>query len=391
MNRYERDKSVILNTYKRMPIVIDRVEGHELVDENGVRYLDFFSGIAVNNLGDDPAVKKAIHDQVDRYMHLSNYFASEPAVQLAELLVANSFADKVFYTNSGAEAIEAAIKMVRKWGKENGKTTMLSAKGAFHGRTMGALGLTAKPVYQEPFAPLLSGIAHFEFNNIESIRQMVDEDTAAVFLEMIQGEGGVRPVQQAFMDEIVKLRQEFGFLLVIDEIQTGLGRTGTLFAHEQYGVEPDLACTAKALGGGLPLGGLLVSQALTGVWVPGNHGTTFGGNAVAAAGGTALVTKLLEEGFLEEVNRKSRRIVSGLEELNVEYPGVIQDIRGFGMMIGVDVGEAAPQLQQAFLERHCLVNTTSGTVLRLIPALNIGDEEIDRFLNVFREILRERA
>jgi acetylornithine/N-succinyldiaminopimelate aminotransferase len=391
MNRYERDKKVILNTYKRMPIVIDRMEGHELIDEEGVRYLDFFSGIAVNNLGDDPEVKKAIHDQVDRYMHLSNYFASEPAVQLAELLVDNSFADKVFYTNSGAEAIEAAIKMVRKWGKEKGKTTMLSARNAFHGRTMGALGLTAKPVYREPFAPLLTGIGHFDFNSVESIRQMVNEDTAAVFLEMIQGEGGVRPVSQEFMDEVVKLREEFGFLLVIDEIQTGLGRTGTLFAHEQYGVVPDLVCTAKALGGGLPLGGLLVSLALSGVWVPGNHGTTFGGNAVAAAGGRALVTKLLEDGFLDEVNRKSRLIVSGLEELNAEYPGVIQDIRGFGMMIGVDVGDAAPQLQEAFLKRNCLVNTTSGTVLRLIPALNITDQEIQQFLGIFGEVLKERA
>jgi acetylornithine/N-succinyldiaminopimelate aminotransferase len=389
MNRIERDKNAILNTYKRLPIVIDRVEDHELIDENGIHYLDFFSGIAVNNLGADPAVKKAIHDQVDRYLHLSNYFASEPAVELAELLVGNSFADKVFFTNSGAEAVEAAIKMVRKWGNANGKTTMLSANGAFHGRTMGALGLTAKPAYQEPFAPLLSGIAHFEMNKIESIRQMVNEDTAAVFLEMIQGEGGVRPVDQAFMDEVVKLREEFGFLLVVDEIQTGLGRTGTLFAHEQYGFEPDLVCVAKALGGGLPLGGLLVSQALTGVWTPGNHGTTFGGNAVAAAGGRALVTRLLEDGFFDEVNRKSRLIVSGLEELNAEYPGVIQDIRGFGMMIGVDVGEAAPQLQEAFLKRHCMVNTTSGTVLRLIPALNIGEKEIRRFLDIFSEILRE--
>jgi acetylornithine/N-succinyldiaminopimelate aminotransferase len=389
MNRIERDKRAILNTYKRLPIIIDRVEGHELIDENGIHYLDFFSGIAVNNLGADPAVKKAIHDQADRYLHLSNYFASEPAVELAELLVDNSFADKVFFTNSGAEAVEAAIKMVRKWGNANGKTTMLSANGAFHGRTMGALGLTAKPAYQEPFVPLLSGIAHFEMNKIESIREMVNEDTAAVFLEMIQGEGGVRPVEQAFVDEIIKLKEAYGFLLVIDEIQTGLGRTGTLFAHEQFGIIPDLVCVAKALGGGLPLGGLLVCEALTGVWTPGNHGTTFGGNAVAAAGGSALVTKLLEDGFLDEVNRKSRRIVSGLEELNAEFPGVIREIRGFGMMIGVDVGEAAPLLQEAFLERHCLVNTTSGTVLRLIPALNIGDNEIQRFLDIFSEILRE--
>jgi acetylornithine/N-succinyldiaminopimelate aminotransferase len=391
MNRIERDKNAILNTYKRLPIVIDRAEGHELIDENGVRYLDFFSGIAVNNLGHDPEVVKAIHEQVDRYLHLSNYFASEPAVELAELLVDNSFASKVFFTNSGAESVEAAIKMVRKWGKANGKMTMLSANGAFHGRTMGALGLTAKPNYQEPFMPLLFGIAHFEMNDIDSIRERVNADTAAVFLEMIQGEGGVRPIDQVFMDEIIRLREEFGFLLVVDEIQTGLGRTGTLFAYEQYGIVPDLVCTAKALGGGLPLGGLLVSEALTGVWVPGNHGTTFGGNPVASAAGIALVTKLLEVGFLDEVNRKSRCIVSGLEELNVEFPGVIREIRGFGMMIGVDVGEAAPQLQEAFLKRHCLVNTTSGTVLRLIPALNIGDEEIQQFLDIFREILKERA
>ena len=386
---HENDKKYILNLYNRLNLEVERAEGVYLYDKDNNKYLDMYSGISVNNLGYDKGIAKAIKNQVDKYIHLSNYFVSEPTVNLAKLLVDNSFASKVYFSNSGTEANEGALKLCRKYGRSinEDKVEILSALNSFHGRTCGGLTLTGQEKYQKDFKPLLSGVNYFEFNNIESLRECVSENTCAVFLEVIQGEGGIVEVSQEFINEVVKLSKIYDFLIVIDEIQTGIGRSGDLFAFEKYNFTPDVVTLAKSIGGGLPLGAILVSERLEEVLKIGDHGSTFGGNPVACAAGEFVLDKVVNTNLLDEVREKSKYILDELQKLKKDFPTLIKEIRGRGMMIGVDVGESAIAIRDNAMNNNLLLNVTNKTVIRLLPPLCISYNEINEFLEKFRDIL----
>ena len=387
---HDNDKKYILNLYNRLNLETERADGVYLYDKNNNKYLDMYSGISVNNLGYDKEIANVIKNQVDKYIHLSNYFVSEPTVNLAKLLVDNSFASKVYFSNSGTEANEAAIKLCRKYGRKinDNKIEILSALNSFHGRTYGGLTLTGQEKYQNDFKPLLSGVNYFEFNNIESLREKVSENTCAVFLEVIQGEGGIVEVSQEFMNELVKLSKTHNFLIVIDEIQTGIGRSGDLFAFEKYNITPDIVTLAKSIGGGLPLGAMLVNEKLEEVLKVGDHGSTFGGNPVACAAGAYVLDKIVNTDLLKEVKEKSNYLLNELENIKEEFPTLIKEIRGRGMMIGIDVGENAIAIRDCALDNRLLLNVTNKTIIRLLPSLCISNSEINEFLEKFREVLK---
>ncbi|MTI48716.1 MAG: acetylornithine/succinylornithine family transaminase [Firmicutes bacterium] len=391
-NIFEEDKKYVLNVYRRDKLKITEGRGSYLYDEDGNKYLDMYSGIAVNNLGlSNPEVLSRIASQASKFIHLSNYFVSEPTVKLAKLLVESSFASKVFFTNSGAEANEAAIKLARKFGKElnRNKIEILTAYNSFHGRTCGSLTLTGQKKYQNDFQPLLSGVGHFIFNDIISLREKVNENTCAVFLEMIQGEGGIKEATQEFIDTLVELANKYNFLIIVDEIQTGLGRVGDLFAYEKYEFTPHIVTLAKSLGGGIPLGAMLVNEQISEVLQHGDHGSTFGGNSLACAAGKYILATVNKNGFKKEVKNKSRYIFNKVYELRGKFPKIIKEVRGRGLMIGIDVGDYAKEIKTKGIERKLLLNITNKTVVRLLPALTISFGEIDEFLLKFKLILQD--
>ena len=389
---YEQDKDVILNLYQRLDLTIVRGEGSYLYDDKGNAYLDMFSGIAVNSLGHgNEKVKAAILAQMDRYMHLSNYFPSEPVVTLAQHLVDNSFASKVFFTNSGTEANEAAIKLARKYGRSRNadKIELLSFQGSFHGRTIGGMSLTGQAKYKVSFGQTLPYVNHVIFNDISDLNNKVSDMTCAFFLEMVQGEGGIQTVSEAFIKQLVFLAEKHDFLIVVDEIQTGLGRTGDLFSYQHDAFTPHIVTLAKSLGGGLPLGAMLVAPALETVLVPGDHGTTFGGNPVACAAGTAVLEIMTTEGFLDDIKAKSTYLIEQLNLLAFSHQDTILDIRGRGMMLGVEMaGNFANDIKTSALKEGLLLNVTSGNVIRLLPPLTISYAEIDAFLAIFEKLLK---
>jgi acetylornithine/N-succinyldiaminopimelate aminotransferase len=389
MDLFELDQKYILNTYKRMPLEIIKAKGSYLYDDKGNKYLDMFSGIAVSSLGHlHPKVLRAMKDQMKKNLHLSNYFLSKPLIELAEGLVKNSFASKVFFTNSGAEAIEASIKLARKFGKTISldKYKIIALTESFHGRTMGGLSLTAQHKYQEPFLPLLPGVTYVKRNDINALRSAMNEKVCAIFIEMIQGESGIQVLSDEFVDEIIKTSKAFNVLVVADEIQTGLLRTGKLFAYEHTKLTPDLLTLAKSLGGGLPLGAMLVSKSLENVLKAGDHGTTFGGNPLAAASGLASFQILSNNQMILEVQEKSKWLFEQLYELKSKYD-IIKEIRGKGLMIGVEVGEFAEQIKKEAFAKNLLLNITNQTVIRLLPPLNISYKDLKVFLNTFENIL----
>lgn len=391
MSFYELDKKYLLNTYKRIALDVVRGEGGYLYDVKGEKYLDMFSGIAVLHLGhNDKGLNDAIIHQLNNYSHLSNYFASEPVVELAKKLVDNSFASKVFFANSGTEANEGALKLAVKWGKEQNKTEVISTLNGFHGRSTGALALTGQPTKQEPFSSILPKVNYINYNSIEDLKAIVNENTCAIFLEAIQGEGGIVELDREFIKVLHELREKYNFLIIMDEIQAGLGRTAKeLFAFEAYGVKPDLATLAKGIGGGLPLGAILVSEKLENVFKPGDHGTTFGGNPLACAAGNYILSKVTDKEFMTEVENNADYLRNTLESLKSKYPNIIKDIRGRGFMLGLEMGEFAEKAKEKGFEKNMLLNVTSTTVLRLIPRININKTELDEFLGKFEEILKE--
>lgn len=390
MGFYQEDKKYILNTYKRIPVEIVKGEGSYVWDAQGKKYLDFFSGIAVLHLGHNhKELNNKIKEQIDKYMHLSNYFASEPVVSLAKKLVENSFAKKVFFANSGTEANEGALKLAVKWGKEinENKVEVLSALNGFHGRTTGALALTGQPEKQVAFSSILPKFKHFVYNDIENLKSLINENTCAIFLEAIQGEGGIVELDKDFVQELLKLQKEYNFLIIMDEIQAGLRRTAfELFAFEAYGITPDIATLAKGIGGGLPLGAILVSEKLENVFSPGDHGTTFGGNPVACAAGNYILELITSSNFISKVEDNARYLREQLNELKDKYK-IIEDIRGRGFILGLEMGEYAEKTRVEALGKGMLLNVTAKSVLRLIPKIDINKEEIDEFINKFEEIL----
>ena len=386
----ERGARVLLGNYSRESLVFEKGRGSYLFDPSGVAYLDFLGGIAIHVLGHcHPGITHAIQKQAQRMVHLSNLYYNPAVVDFAELLVEKTFADKIYFSNSGTEAIEAAIKLARRYGASSDRYEMISMEGSFHGRTMGAMTLTGQAKVREGFGPLPPGFLYAPFNDFDKIRASRTPKTVAIIVEPIQGEIGIIPADKEFLQKLRKWTQEEDILLILDEIQTGMGRTGSLFAYEQYEIVPDVLVSSKALGGGLPLGAILTSERLSKFLPPGTHGSTFGGNPVACAAGAALVRALYSEDFLpERVRTMSTYLWDGLMDLKGRYPSLIRDVRGKGFMIGCVVSESAKKIKDLFREERVLVNATgpADDVIRILPPLSITYDETDDFLSVADKI-----
>jgi len=386
-NIFEKEKELFVSTYKRIPLEIVKGEGIYLYDKEGNKYLDFFSGLAVNALGyAHPEVNKAINEQVSKFSHLSNYFITESQIKFADKLIKYSGMSRVFLSNSGTEANEGVIKIIRKVKGKDKK--IYTFTGGFHGRTYGALTLTASEKYQQGFEPLLQNIDYINFNDSEDLLKKVDKNTAAIFIEFIQGEGGIFTASEEFVKDIEKLRKEFSFLLVADEIQCGIGRTGRAFAYELYNIKPDIVVVAKSVGGGLPLGAFLVSEELKDILTAGNHGTTFGGNPVACAAGNVVLEEIFEKGLLNQVKENGEYLFDQLTKLKDEFPGDIKEIRGKGYMAGIEHYNECSKLVEKFRDKKILVNCTNVNVIRILPPLIAGKEHIDFFISTYGEILK---
>ena len=389
-NWMTRADKVVMNTYGRQPLVLVKGEGCRVWDDQGREYLDLVAGLAVCNLGHaHPEVARAAAAQLAQLVHVSNLYYSTPMVELAELLVRLSFADRVFFANSGAEVNEGAIKLVRRYSRERfgpGRHRIICTENSFHGRTLGALSATGQSKFWEGFDPLLEGFLFVPFNDLKALAAAVDESVCAVLLEPIQGEGGVCLPDADYLKGVRRLCAENHLLLVLDEIQTGLGRTGRLFAHEHFGIQPDVMTLAKALAGGLPMGALLATAEVAGSFVPGAHASTFGGGPVIAAAATAAVTLLSDEKLLAEVRAKGDYLQKALLKLMAGFP-VIRQVRGLGLMWGLELAREGAPLVAACRERGVLVNCTQGNVVRLLPPLIVSTEELNRGLQVLEEAL----
>ncbi|MDR3668580.1 MAG: acetylornithine/succinylornithine family transaminase [Ignavibacteriaceae bacterium] len=383
-----KEKEYFIHTYNRIPIDLAYGEGVHLIDRKGNRYLDFFSGLGVNALGySHPLIVKAVSDQISKFGHLSNYFLTDIQVEFSEKLLKYSKMSKVFLSNSGTEAVEAAIKLIRK--KFGPDKKIFSLSNAFHGRTYGALSLTANDNYRTPFLPLLPNIHQIAFNNIQDLTANIGINTAAVFVEFIQGEGGINMVSEEFVNELKNLRKKFDFILVSDCIQCGIGRTGKAFSHDYYDFEPDIILSAKAIGGGLPLGAMLVNNALSDEFAPGDHGTTFGGNPVSCAAGNVVLSEVFEHGLVHEVKMNGDYLIRQLLELKNMYPDHIKEVRGRGFMIGVDFYYECANIVTKLRDRKIFANCTNKTVLRLLPPLIMEKNDIDFFLYNLHESIKE--
>jgi len=381
----------LMNTYNRFPVTLVYGKGSWVYDINGKAYLDFTSGIAVNVLGHShPKLVEAIKDQAEKLIHCSNLYWNLPQMELAELLSKNTFGGKVFFANTGTEANEAAIKIARKYGKMKSekKFKILSARNSFHGRTLGSLTATGQPKYQKPFEPLVPGFDYFEFNNIEDLRKKVSDEVCAIFLEPIQGESGIIPATKEFLEEARRLCDEYDILLVFDEVQCGMGRTGKLFAYQKYGVTPDILTVAKGLGGGVPIGAVVVNEKAN-VLEPGDHGTTFGGNPLACRAGATVMKELTKEGFLDEVDRKGRYLLERLSRMKEKFKAV-EDVRGMGLMIGIQFsGVENRSIAMKCFEKGLLVVPAGNNTIRFLPPLTVEYGEIDMAIRILEEVLQE--
>jgi acetylornithine/N-succinyldiaminopimelate aminotransferase len=383
----DREHQSFIPTYKRLPLEVERAEGMYVFTKDGRRYLDFLGGIAVNSLGHcHPAVIAAIERQLHRYAHLSNYFYQDAQIEFAEALTAASGYRRVFLTNSGTEATDGAMKLARMHGSAAGRSEIIGLSGGFHGRTYGALSIMDKPGYKDGMGPFLPGTSVITFNDVAALEAAVGDGTCAVMLEFLQGEGGIHWVSDEFVRRLFELRGEHGFLVIADEVQAGGGRTGDFFSFERYGVRPDIVTVAKGLGGGLPLGAILIPEELAGVWGPGRHGTTFGGNALACAAGATVLAEL-RNGLMERVAAMGEYAIAQLEMLRNEFPEKIGEIRGAGAMLGAEMKVSVSKVVERMLEKGVIANATSETVLRLLPPMIYEREHVDEMAAVLREVL----
>jgi len=378
--------------YKRIPLAFVRGQGARLFTEDGVEYLDFTSGIAVCNLGHThPRLVSALKKQAELLWHTSNLFYTEPQARLAMKLSELTFADQVFFANSGAESVEAALKLARKYAQDNfskEKHIFIALENSFHGRTMGALSVTGQPKYWQGFEPLVPGVVFVPPNDMEALKSAFSEKVCAIILEPIQGEGGVYPLNKEFILLAKELCEKHKALLIFDEVQTGIGRTGKLFAYEHFGLEPDLLCSSKALANGLPLSALLGKKEVMAHLTPGSHASTFGGNPIACAVAIEVLNIVSEEGFLEEVALKGRVLKEKLEGLAKEHANLIKEVRGIGLLLAIEFYEPAERIFKGLLEKRVLVTMPKPTIIRLTPPLTINYREIDYFVEALEQALR---
>jgi acetylornithine/N-succinyldiaminopimelate aminotransferase len=384
------DEHYIISTYKRLPIAIAKGEGNYLYDTDGKAYLDLFTGLAVNVLGHShPHVLAALREQGEKFLHISNIFLNTPAIRLAQRLVENSVKGKVFFTNSGAEATEAAIKLIHKWttANGNGREGIVVLRNSFHGRTLGALRLTRQPHVYQDFPQPTFPVFELEAEDAEQLRQLCTEKKpAAVLMEPVLGSGGVVPLSEAYLREVEAICREHGMLFAIDEIQTGIGRTGRFFAYQHAGVTPDLILFAKGVGGGLPLGGVIAGEKLMNLFQPGDHGTTFAPSPLSAALGNAVLDVVLDPVFHAQSNEVMAYLWQRLQELGQRFPALLSNLRGKGMMVGIPLSakpEEVSRLQQNLLAEGVLVDVTQKTIVRLLPPLTLTKGDVDRFVDVF--------
>jgi len=385
------ENSHMVQTYKRAPFVLERGEGMYLYDTEGNRYLDFMAGIAVMALGhSDPGVVNAIQEQAGKLIHTSNLFYTEPGVKLATRLTELSFADRVFFSNSGTEANEAAIKFARKYARANStnpnKTKIIAFDHAFHGRTMGSLAMTPKEAYQQPFKPLMPDVFIAPFNQIEGLDALIDENTCAVFIEPIQGEGGVHAASNEFLAKLRELCDKVDALLIFDEVQCGLGRTGDLWAHSYTGVTPDIMTLAKPLAAGLPIGAVLVKEKVSAAIKAGEHGSTFAGGPLVCHVAEYALDKIAQPSFLTHVREMGNYMRERLAEINSPH---IREVRGRGLMVGVEFDIDANKVVEKMGERNILMVNAGPNVLRVIPPLIVEEEHIDQFAEALTEVLAE--
>ena len=390
----QKAKKYIANTYNRYPIVATKGEGCWIWDLDGRRYLDFLAGIAVCNLGH---VRKEVLDglvaQAQKLFHISNLFYMEPQVKAAEILVDNSFGDKVFFCNSGAEANEAAIKLARryswkKYGKERFEIIVMD--NSFHGRTLCTLSATGQKKFWEGFDPLMEGFTYLPFNDIGALQKTISKKTCAVMLELIQAEGGIYVADKEYIRALRALTKEKDILLILDEVQTGIGRTGKLFAYEHFEIEPDLMTLAKALGNGFPVGALVGTDAAMEAFEPGTHASTFGGNPLAAASVYATLNTVLGEGILKNSTEMGKYLHKHLISLKKKY-SFVTDVRGMGLIWGIELSIDGDAVQREFLKEGVILNCTKGTILRLVPPLIVGTEELDIFHEIADRIFERFA
>ncbi len=389
----QRSDDVIIGTYARYPATMVKGEGCILTDAEGKEYLDCLAGIAVCSLGHcHPAVSDAVCAQAKQLVHVSNLYYTQPQTELAELLIENSFADQVFLANSGAEANEAAIKLARICAGHE-RYGIISLAGSFHGRTLATVAATGQPKFHEGFEPMPEGFSHAPFGNLNVLEAMITDQTCAIMCEPLQGEGGVRPLDVEYLKGLQDLCKKHDLLLIFDEIQTGIGRTGTFFAYEQLGVVPDIMTVAKALGNGLPIGAMLTRKEIAASLVPGTHGSTFGGNPVAAAAAVATLKIILEDGFLEDVREKADYLQKGLDDLAGRFPLLASGARGMGLLQGLVLTEKGVEqggaIVKTLFDKGVLINFAGNAVLRFLPPLIISRDEIDRLLAALAEVLGE--
>lgn len=381
----------LMHTYSRLPLAVKKGRGMKVWTWDGKEYLDFVGGVATNCLGHcHPKIVIAIQKQAQRLIHVSNFYHIEPQIKLAKMLVEHSFADKVFFCNSGAEANEAAIKLARRYFKEHlgqDKFEIIAATNSFHGRTIAALTATGQDKFKIGFDPLLPGVKHVDYNNIEMLKNAITNNTCAVLLEPVQGESGVRIPSPDYFKEVRKVCDDNNVLLIFDEVQTGMGRTGRLFGYENFGMTPDIMTLAKGLGGGVPIGAMLATDRVAEAFQPGTHGSTFGGNPLVCAAAIATIDVLLEDGFmLDQCRRMGKYFKKRLEELKKDFPEIIADVRGMGLLIGMELFRDCAPIVKACIDRGLLINCTAGNVLRFMPPLIVTEKEIDHLADILEQV-----
>ncbi|MBQ6297482.1 MAG: acetylornithine transaminase [Selenomonadaceae bacterium] len=392
---FDTDAKNYLPVFKRYKIVLERGEGAYLYDINGKKYIDFLAGIAVNVLGHNyPPLVKAIAEQASKVIHVSNLYYTQAQSDAAAKLVKLSGLDRAFFGNSGAEANEGAIKIARKFAKSISadKTQIITAWNSFHGRTLATLTATGQPHYQEGLEPLPAGFDYVHFNDIDELAEKISDKTCAVMLETIQGEGGVYPPKNDYLKKVRELCDKHGALLIFDEIQSGIGRSGKFFAYEKYGVKPDIVTLAKGLAGGVPIGAFICTEKVAQAFKPGDHGTTFGGNPLACAAANVVLDTIPDEKFLAHVEEVGKYFKDKLIGLQKKYPAQISEIRGEGLILGAQLDKpkkSGVEIVNECMKRGAIINCTVGTVLRFIPPLIITNEQVDEVINILDTVLGE--